>query len=333
MSNVEKEKSTSDVIDQLGVDVEEADDVKTIDELDEEERDSIMEEKDIPEEEVEEFKEAKQKEMGTEEKSEGTRQSFGGDWEFTLSCSELPSKGMVYSFDTVKAKQIPVKDQKGLDMINNVQNIKMYNQHLRKAVQNSIMQDLNDFLYGDQMGIFLFLRHYTWHSEYKFNFECPQCGAEIPKYTINLQDLDINYLPEDYEEPLVFELEGREFHFSALRIRDEARIETFIDDNAGQYNMSRNELFNTARHALWIDKATDCANSLSQKVDFIQNEVTTKQYALIRAVADRYAHGVEMTKEEECPSCDRKSTIQLPFTPEIYYPSGESIVDLEDARK
>lgn len=257
------------------------------------------------------------------------------DYKFDLDVDELPSNGLTYGYDEINARGIKVKEEKDLSMIDNLQSMNKFNDKLRKVADSCIDVDLYEMTFGDWTPVLLFLRFQTWTPEYIFSFTCPSCGEENEDYSYDLTDLSYDALDEDYEHPTTLSVEGIDLKLRVMKVKDEKDAEKFTERNLdGFKEYNRSQLLKMSKYASMVVDGTDFPNSMGAKIEHMENNLSTKQFGAIRAFADKYQHGIDYSIEVECQDedCEDEIEIILPFTPELFYPSADTYVDLDEYR-
>tara|TARA_R100000234_G_scaffold119820_1_gene103893 strand:+ start:416 stop:1171 length:756 start_codon:yes stop_codon:yes gene_type:complete len=116
---------------------------------------------------------------------------------------DLPSRGRFYKDGAnVVVSPLTFEDEerilyskgKGNDVINLI---------IDKCVKGV---NIGELLQIDKLFLLMKVREVSYGSVYKFNLACPSCAEEIRTEIDVANDLNVNYLPDDIEDPRVIEL-------------------------------------------------------------------------------------------------------------------------------
>lgn len=80
-----------------------------------------------------------------------------------------------------------------------------------------------DLISGDRLQILFYLRAISYGPEYKFTVTMPSTGTR-QEVTANVSDLQIDTLPDDFEEPAMFQIDGFNYEVRLSRGHDERSI-------------------------------------------------------------------------------------------------------------
>lgn len=251
------------------------------------------------------------------------------EYAHTLDVKKLPSQGVLYNFDIINLREFRPPE---VDKLDNT-NLMNFHKVIRSVTQNCIDRDLQNFTYGDVMYLFLYIRINTYSPYLPWEVDCPNsdCGNKITNYKYDLRKVNLNKLDEDYEEPQVFKLGDKTVKMRMLRVRHVERIENILRNNLDKFNRDEASLNLAARRACMIDEATDCGNSITDKIRWVDEELDSKELHVISAFIKKNAHGIDQTVDIECGNCGNQFTRPLPFKQELLVPSPDE-VDLDEYR-
>jgi ribosomal protein S17E len=163
----------------------------------------------------------------------------------------------------------------------------------------------------------------TYGPEYKVDVTCPTCGA-TNTYTIMLNELDVNYLDDDFKEPIEVTLprSGHKLSLKILRNEDSDFIDRYSKKFAKQFNLNVREVEFTARLAKYITAIDGEQVDFTTAKDFVDN-LMSRDSAEIRSAMNRILVGVDTRTNVICKSCSDEFTFSMPLTSEFFRPTFE----------
>jgi hypothetical protein len=253
-----------------------------------------------------------------------------GDYSKSINVyDDLPSRGVLYDFERVRFRGLTPDEE---DQLESIQSLFESRETIRQLVQNCTNVDVMNFTYGDLLSMYIWIRIKTWNHKYPYSIDCIQCSHPINN-VFNLENLPVEFLDDDYEEPYVIYFGQDEIHLRQIRVRDEQRVENFIEKRADQYDdLNQQQLNIKARRALMIDQAPDVQDTITDKMRFLRG-LETKQYAVIKQFSNETTHGVGFEVNHECGSCGNEFEAPLPFKPEFLYPDPGDVIDMDDFKE
>ena len=145
---------------------------------------------------------------------------------------ELPSECQVYDLEDpnmpIMVRPMTFDDEKSLVSAKKEED--PVNIILQRCVTNIKVMDL---LPMDKLYLIMKLREISYGDDYKTLLLCQECGAENPT-TIKLSELNVNPVPDGFEDPITFTLPiaKKEVKVRLPRVRDEkvfSSVETVLD--------------------------------------------------------------------------------------------------------
>ena len=209
---------------------------------------------------------------------------------------ELPSECKVYELEDpdmpVTIRPMTFEDEKSIVSAKKEQD--PVNLVLQRCVTNVKILDL---LPMDKLFLIMKLREISYGDDYNTLLICQECKAENPT-TIKLSQLNVNPVPDDFEDPLVVSLPqlAKDIKVRQPRVRDEK----FFTDTA------------TALDQIWrfvveIEGHTD-KSIISAVIDRLPlKDVRT----LLNAIKSDY--GVDTKIKFVCEDCGGVSVVDLPI--------------------
>tara|TARA_R100000995_G_C3473874_1_gene119799 strand:- start:661 stop:1416 length:756 start_codon:yes stop_codon:yes gene_type:complete len=209
---------------------------------------------------------------------------------------ELPSKSRFYNnageiivtpLTFEEEQRILNSKGKGTDVINLI---------LTNCVKGVNIPDLMQM---DKLFLLLKVREVSYGSVYKFNLACPSCGEEIRTEIDVANDLKVNYVPEEFEDPHVIDLPklGVEVVVRLPRNREESYFATSesLAKNLYRFVVS----LGGQTDSVFISKAIKRMHIIDVKT--IANEVTKGEF------------GLDPRFMFECPSCGHNAMMEIPL--------------------
>ena len=242
------------------------------------------------------------------------------DYEATVT---LPSKGVLYKEVGIPAditlRGMTTKEEK---ILYASQGGDVFQKILKNCIIDPEDIDVKKFIAADEIFLIMQLRMITYGPEYKVSATCPHCGRkEI--YTIDLSDFDINYLPEDFEEPISVTLPRSKdkLELRILRNEDSDFIEKYAKKFAKQYNQSYAEVEYVCRMAKYIQTVNGQPMDFSDAKEYAENMMSMDS-AKMWTVLNNILVGVDTTVYVTC-GCGEEFEFNMPITSEFFRPTVE----------
>lgn len=238
----------------------------------------------------------------------------------------LPSKGILY-----KGYKTPIPAEISLRGMTTKEEKILYASQggnvFKKILSNCITEpkgiDVNKLIAADEMFLIIQLRMVTYGPEYRVQVRCPHCGR-LDTYTIDLSQFDVNYLPDDFEEPIKVELprSGDSLELRILRNEDTEEIDRYSKKFSKEFNLPLREVEYTSRMAKYINKIN------GEPVDFINarayvDEMNSYDSARFWTVLNKIVVGVDTRANVVCSGCGEDFDFNMPVTSEFFRPTIE----------
>jgi hypothetical protein len=209
---------------------------------------------------------------------------------------DLPSKCKFYrNASEVTINPLTFEDEakilnskgKGTDIINLI---------LENCVRGISVGDL---LQIDKLFLLMKVREASYGSVYKFELACPNCGDEIDTEIDVAKDLNVTYIPDNFEDPRVITLP---------KLNVEAVVRFPRNNEEIFFNNPETLAKNIYKFVVAIDEKEDPV--------FISKAIKRMHIIDVKTIAN------EITKGEfgldprflfECPSCDHKTMMEIPL--------------------
>lgn len=263
--------------------------------------------------------------------SEKDSESF--EYQYPVETSKLPSNGYFYDHDVIEFRHLNT-DEELLLRNCSIRSIQTVTQNV---IQNATKQDIMDLSYGDRLWLYLQIRVESFNPYFYISVECPYCENQDPRYPFDIREIDTRPLPDDFDEPMVFDGPNVDLSLRMLRLRDVQQVDNWVNENVSKdkfEGLDRVHLNELARNAMMIEDAPDVRDRLSYKVDWLREEdgCTREEWKIIKAYSEEYAHGVDFDVEAECRNCERMMPFTLSMKPELLYPNPSDCVDIDEYR-
>lgn len=251
--------------------------------------------------------------------------NINDEYNATVQCEWLPSQGILYPFDEIKIRPLKNEEIKYLKSANSVRGFRNRIRSLLNNVTETI--DSKNLTYGDEIPLYIRVRVETWSEFYKVDFQCqnPSCEEENKMYNYDLRTVEMNYLPDDYSEPIECEFADSDVKLRCLRVRDVEQVDTYVQNNKNKYeDKGVAELNMSARQALMLDDVEGVQDRITKKIKYIDNEMSREEYTDgLEAFEKLVAHGLDFSMNVTCKHCQTDFETQLPFKSSLFYPDPD----------
>lgn len=257
------------------------------------------------------------KQITKEVKDSITKQS-NVDYESTVT---LPTKGRLYNGvipSEISLRGMTTRDEK---ILYAAQGGNVFTKILKSCITEPKNIDLSKLIAADELFLVMQLRMITYGPEYKVDVDCPYCGKK-ETYTVMLNELDVNYLPDDFEEPLIVKLPrtGHELSLRVLRNEDSEFIDRFAKKFAKQFNQNVREVEYVCRLAKFISAINGKSVDFETAKDYVEG-LPARDTAVIRSAFNKISVGVDTSITVECKNCGEEFTFSMPLTSEFFRPT------------
>lgn len=236
---------------------------------------------------------------------------------YALEEYELPSNGLIEgvpkkvtlrNMTTAEEKMLLGSSDDAFDSI------------IEKCITKPEDFEMGKLISSDRHFLLIKLRVVSYGPIYHFSYKCPFCG-KISEYEINLDDLEVNYLPEDFKEPYdEFELPickdkialklPRIDDLKSVRMKAKRWMKKFpeqIGDPSLIYGMMAN-----------IATVNDKVLEGSPMQRYVE-ELAATDASFIRNRINKLEIGIDTTIYEECPRCHEDLEFTMPMGPEFFH--------------
>lgn len=241
------------------------------------------------------------------------------DYEATVT---LPSKGILYQGipADISLRGMTTKEEKILYASTGGN---VFQKILKNCITSPENIDTTQLIAADEMFLIIQLRITTYGPQYKVSATCPHCGR-TETYTVNLGDFDVDYLPENFEEPIKVTLprSGDELSLKILRNEDSEFIEKFAKKFAKQYNLPIREVEYGCRMAKYITAINGEPIDFNDAREYVDNMASVdsmKMWSILNSIRV----GIDTTTTVTCTSCGEEFDFPMPITSEFFRPTIE----------
>ena len=250
-------------------------------------------------------------------------------WEVPYETVPLPSQGLIYSQDSffhqkdlIDIKAMTAKEE---DILLSQAYLKKGTvvEELIKACVMDNNANVDDLIVGDRNALSIAIRITGYGTDYKASVNCPKCGHTNEK-TFDLSELEIKRLGAEPVEPglNLFEYQlpvsKKIIRFKLMTGKDErdkSEQEEYFIGTLGE--MSVGTITSHLKFIIQsIDGITD-KGKIHKFVDVMPALDSKKLRNFIRDIQP----GIDMNTKMKCDNCSSTSTVSLPVTGELFWPS------------
>ncbi len=189
----------------------------------------------------------------------------------------------------------------------------VFDQIIKHCVVEPKDFDIKKIPLMDKNFLYVKIRVISYGNEYKFDYRCPECG-KVSSTTIDLDDLEVEMLPDDYKDPFdVIELPvckdkvalslPRNEDFIKIRSkvkRYESKFPDAIGDESWIFGMMA---FITEINGEAVD---------AKLHDYVEN-LHVKDAAYLRHKVNKLKGGIERETTVHCSKCDNDVEVTIPM--------------------
>lgn len=233
----------------------------------------------------------------------------------------LPSKGIIYDDKSVPAdisiRGMTTREEK---ILYSSAGGDVFSKILKNCVTTPEDFDTSNLIAADEMFLIVQLRIVTFGPNYKVSATCPHCG-HTDTYQVNLSDFDVEYLPEDFKEPIEVKLpqSGDTLSLRLLRNSDNQMLDKFIKKRAKQFNLPIKEVEYDCRNAKYITAVNGKPIDFVDAIEYFQSMVSMDSMRMQTALGDVRV-GLDTTANVMCTACREEFDFTTPITREFFRP-------------
>lgn len=246
---------------------------------------------------------------------------------------KLPSNGLLnpeLPNGEVTLRCITIADQKFLSG-SNLSGTEMVNELLRRCVDSPDTFDPNKLTNIDMFFLIVKLRVLSYGGKYSFITKCPECGRKT-EVSLNLSDLTVDMLDEDYEDHMFVELPNRgdTVYTKLLTVGDEQDITKEAKRLSKKFKDSGDPevILRLARGITRIEllEANEAGDKILEDPIDIQKYVESLTDLDATAISSTMVqdYGIQPSIETICNECKEDIEVSLKFTPQFFRPKYDN---------
>jgi len=243
---------------------------------------------------------------------------------------DLPSKGKVYPSGIFSIKIRPTKtvEEKFLRTI--ARGSSDFNEKISKYIGlitnlSEIGLDPIELTVPDQLALLIYSRILSKDTIiYPTEIACPGCGRSSRK-NINLMELKMKFLPDDYVEPqeICLPLHDLYLGLRLVKIKDHMNVADWhrtmrsVNRDLGDPETDFEGLY--ASVITSVKKGNESIPlSYSDRRDLLTN-LDARSFNLIGEYQDKYYHGYDLKVDFECPNCLDKNKVEFDLGADFFF--------------
>lgn len=234
----------------------------------------------------------------------------------------LPTNGKLYGEDGPEDITIRAMTTKEEKLLLGSPNSHAFDSIIKACIVDPKDIDVNDLIAADTNYLLFRLRIHTYGPDYDITTTCPNCRARNEN-TINLEDLPVNELGDDFEEPfkITLPMSGDTLECALLRKHDIDAIDSRSKKIARRSKKATlNEISFNYRMGKYIKKINGKEVSWDEAVAYTQ-DMHGRDSAWFWHEINKVDVGYDTELEIECDECGEVYTTMMPITMEFFRPS------------
>lgn len=251
------------------------------------------------------------------------------------SAFKLPSNGRCYNISEVMVRPTRTVEEKFLRTI--AKSSSDFNDKINRylmMVTNFAELEMNpaELTSSDQLALLIYSRILSKDSiEYPAEIVCPSCG-KTHRHIINLMDLDMIYLPDDFEDlhPVYLPLHDLTLIVRMMRVKDYANVASFHqemlkvkvdlgdpeDDTEGLYASVVVDI---------IKDGESIKMAYSDKRELLIS-LDAKSFNLLPEDQNKYYHGYDLVTDFKCPTCLENTKVPFDLGADFFFRTNSTNV-------
>lgn len=229
---------------------------------------------------------------------------------------DLPSKGMFGYPASVEYRDMLAKDEELLASATGTTYVRTLNGIIKSVLNNCSWYEKLTTYDRDYVMIWLWANNYNPMKT--VSVTCNGCGHVDKKVKVDLTDLEIDDPQEGFTGAFKMTLAstGKPVVVRLNTVADEIAVEQYLskhEDAANKYEY----LMRVASVDVGIELA------LEKKMEWVGNNVNTKEMAKIKEFHKRFRYGVKTRLDHVCSECSEVTQFDLPFSAQdILFPDA-----------
>ncbi len=240
----------------------------------------------------------------------------------------LPSNGKVYDITKVSVRPTRTVEEKYLKTI--ARGSSDFNEKLNKYLLmvtnlSELGLDPKELTSSDQLALLIYSRILSKDTvEYPIEVFCPECGRSHRKI-INLMNLNMIYLPDDYEDPhpLYIPTHDLTLIVRLMRVKDYANLTDYHKEML-KANVDLGDPDDDVE-GLYASVITDILKD-GEQIKMVYSDkrelliqMDAKSFNLLPDDQNKYYHGYDLTLELECTGCLSKSKVPFDLSTDFFF--------------
>lgn len=241
-----------------------------------------------------------------------------------IQTTELPSHGTVYGGKIPKEFTIRPMTVNELKIIYGSSNINNALNDIIKEVVIGVKDfPVDDLISADKLFIAYKLRAITFGENYSVKVTCPHCNESVD-LNINLNtDIEVKYLPDDFENPYdigMLPISGDELKLKMLNTKDLEKVFSRCKEIKKQFADYKGEPLFPITLANQI-YSINGKKPLSRELEEYVLNLPAIDYSYITSWAEKTNCGIQMPIDVDCPNCGKAISIEVRLGEEFFRPS------------
>lgn len=229
---------------------------------------------------------------------------------YTLEKYTLPSNGKLKDVPKeVTIRNMTTAEEKML--LGSSEDV--FDQIIKKCVTEPDTFDIKKIPLMDKNFLYVKIRVISYGPEYKFEYQCPMCG-KTSTTTINLDDLEVEYLPDDYKDPFdVIDLpvNGDKISLSLPRNEDFAKIRSKVRRYESKFPDAIGDESWVYGMMAFISEIN--GEPVDSKLHDYVNTLHARDASYLRHKINKLGGGIERETTVHCSKCDNDVEVSIPM--------------------
>lgn len=235
---------------------------------------------------------------------------------YTLEKYTLPSNGKLKGVPKdVTIRNMTTAEEKML--LGSAEDV--FDQIIKKCVTEPEDFDIDKIPLMDKNFLYVKLRVISYGPDYKFEYRCPECGR-VSSITINLDDLDVEYLPNDFADPFdTFELPvcGDTVALSLPRNEDFVKIRNRVRRFQSKFPDAVGDESWVFGMMAFISEVNG-KDVDAQLHDYVEG-LHVRDASYIRHRINKLKGGIERETTVHCPKCNSDVEVAIPMGANFFH--------------
>lgn len=235
---------------------------------------------------------------------------------FTLEKYTLPSNGRLKGVPKeVTIRNMTTAEEKML--LGSAEDV--FDQIIKKCVTEPEDFDIDQIPLMDKNFLYVKLRVVSYGPEYKFEYKCPECG-KISSTTIDLDELEVEGLPDDFTDPFdTFELpvSGDKIALTLPRNKDFNRVRNQVKRYQTKFPDAIGDEGWVFGMMVFISAVNDKEVDASLH-NYVEN-LHVRDAAYLRHRINKLAAGIDRDTTVHCPKCGNDVEVTIPMGANFFH--------------